>query len=326
MANSAVPAPAQVHARPLFDVFRPTARRLFETPAPSQHDSAWDMLSLVLNQQLSQDALLLWRYERSRERLLLLASSPSSPYQSEVTLRCDEQLALLAAGRLEALAHVHCALSDSPLEQTLWDLGLHAGLTAVLAEEEGDVYFMTFGFRERWQLVAHHTSTIVAVATYLREVQRLVMPSPLARPWWEMLSLVPHLWRQPYRPSVMRTMYDLNEMLSDVAERVGVAADPALAPERRFPSISRLAHKGADLIARLESVYWDPRPTVATEEYLSEALLLVRGAYQLCLGDWPGCMAAGSSCPATDAGGPNAIRHALIDWVLEHLSNGQTLN
>jgi hypothetical protein len=119
----------------------------------------------------------------------------------------------------------------------------------------------------------------------------------------------------------MRTLYDLNEVLSDVAER-GRPAPPQDGLRRRA-QIARLAHKGADLMARLESIYWDSRPVVSTEEYLSEAMLLVRGAYQLCLGDWPGCLAAVSTSPVAEANNPSAIRHALVDWILDRMNDEQ---
>ena len=317
MTSSTASTPSQVHVRPLFDLFRPAQRRQSEAPAATHTDSVWDVLSLVCNQQLSQDALLLWRYERRRERFHLAAASPAGPWHEELALIANEQLAHLAGQRLEAVAHVHCALSDCPLEQALWGLGLHSGLTTVLIDGEEETYLATFGFRERWQLVSHHTSTVVALTSYLNQMQQIALPSPSEKRWWELLSLVPHLWRQPYRPSVTRTVYDLNEILADVAERCRPAASED--PLRLRSKIVRLAHKGADLMARLESVYWDARPVVSPEEYLSEAVLLVRAAYQICLGDWPGCMAATSDCLATEAGSPGAIRHALVDWVLDQM-------
>jgi hypothetical protein len=327
MTNSLASAPSPVHSlRPqptasLFDLFRPAQRRQTEGLPLVPSDSAWDALSLVCNQQLSQDALLMWHYDRRHERFRLCACSPSQPWNQDLVLGTNEQLSQLASQRLEAVAHVHCALSDCPLERALWDLGLHAGLTTVMSEDEDEAYLLTFGFRERWQLVAHHTSTVVAVTAYLREVQKAVLPAPAQKRWWELVSLVPHLCRQPYRPSVMRTVYDLNEILSDVMER----CRPTVAEDsvRLSAKIARLAHRGADLMARLESVYWDSRPMVSTEEYLSEAVLLVRGAYQICLGDWSGCMAAASTSPDTEASNPSALRHALVDWVLDRMNGEQ---
>lgn len=317
MTTSVAPAPAQGHVRPLFDVSRQPARRESELLTLTQHDVVWDVLSLICNQQLSQDALLLWRYDLRRERLNLLSAAPSTPWPAELAVPVSESVAQLGAQRLEALVHVQCTVSDCPLEQALADLGLHAGLTAVLSDTPTEAYLLTFGYRERWQLVSHQTSAVVAVTEYLREVQRMALPSPERRRWWEMVSLIPHLWRQPYRPSVSRTLYDLNEMLSDVADRTrGEGSD-----DRVQGRVARLAHQGADLMARLENVYWDPRPLVSVEEFLSEAVLLVRGAYQLCVGDWPGCMAAARFCPATEGSNPNVIRRELVDWVLGQMED-----
>lgn len=319
MTSLVAPAPAQVHVRPLFDVSRQPVRRESELLTLTQRDVVWDVLSLICNQQLSQDALLLWRYDLRHERIHLLSSAPSTPWSAELALPASESLRQLGAQRLEAVAHVQCAVSDCPLERALGDLGLHAGLTAVLAEAPGEAHLLTFGYRERWQLISHQTSAVVALTEYLREVQRLALPSPESRKWWEIVSLIPHLWRQPYRPSVLRTIYDLNEMLSDVADRTRLEGPVDRAQIRG--QITQLAHKGADLVARLENVYWDPRPLISVEEFLSEAMLLVRGAYQLCLGDWPGCMAATSACPATEGANPNLIRHELVDWVLGQMEN-----
>lgn len=311
-------APAGVHVRPLYDLFRPTRRdSALESPTFSTQASLWETVSLVLNQQLGHDAMLLWRHDLRRERLHLLTSAPGGPCHNDLIVQATEHLSQLANRRLEAVAHVHCALSECPAEQALWELGLHSGLTTHLAEEGDDVYLVTFGFRQRWQLVAHHAATVTAVMAYLQECQRTALPALSEKRWWELLAQVPHLWRQPYRPSVMRTIYDLNETLADVADRARPEA--AVDPLRLRQRLSRLAHKAADLMARLESVYLDTRPTVSTEEYLSEALLLVRGAYQLGLGDWPGCVAAMSAPPPGDATNANAIRHHLVDWVLEQV-------
>lgn len=319
MATSVATAPAQVHVRPLFDIARQPLRRETELLPLTPHDFVWDVLSVICNQQLSQDALLLWRYDLRHQRISLLSAAPSTAWSPDLVVSPSESLAQLGNQRLEAVAHVQCARSDCPLEQALGDLGLHSGLTAVLGDTPTEAYLLTFGYRERWQLVSHQTSAVVAVTEYLREVQRLALPSPEQRKWWEMVSLVPHLWRQPYRPSVLRTIYDLNEMLSDVADR----ARPELPVERTRlqGQIARLAHKGADLMARLENVYWDPRPLGRVEEFLSEAVLLVRGAYQLCLGDWPGCMAAAGACPSAGGANPNLIRHELVDWVLGQMES-----
>ena len=317
MAATVAPAPARAHVRPLFDVSRQSARHEAELLPLIPQEFAWDVLSVICNQQLSQDALLLWRYDLRHERVHLLAATPATPWMPEFAVSASDPLAQLGTRRLEALAHVQCALSACPLEQTLSDLGLHAGLTAVIADSPTEACLVTFGYRERWQLVSHHTSAVVAMAEYLREVQRLVLPQQTR--WWKMVSLVPHLWRQPYRPSILRTIYDLNEMLSDMVDRTRQErpADSA----RVRGQVARLAHRGAGLVARLESAYRDPRALVTAEEFLSEAVLLVRGAYQLCLGDWPGCMAAAGVCPSTHEKSPNLIRHELVDWVLGQMES-----
>ena len=315
MANPAVLPSAAAEIRPLFDSFRPTHRHALPAEAllSTQHRySLWDALALVLSQQLSQDALLLWRLDRRRETISLLACFPTYACDPESVLPASDHLAELGSGRLEVVAHVHCAHSSCPLEQTLWQLGSHSGLTVPLAEgNEG--LLMTLGFRESWQWVAHHTPAVAAFASYLRDCRSL-LPSLRDSPWWETTSEVPHLWRQPWRPSIIRSLYDLNEVLADLAECGRLVTPPAEPPPAA--QIARLAHRAGDLLARLENVYLDSRATFTVEELLSEAVLLVRGAYLLSLGSWPGCLAAASHSPQPDESSPTALRHALMDWVL----------
>jgi hypothetical protein len=322
MTNSATSAAPLVDVRPLFDLFRPAHRRptSLEAATTSHLNSVWDTLALVLRQQLSQDALLLWQHDRRRDDLRLLTSFPSNPSQADITICATSHLAELASGRLEAVAHVHCAHSSCPTEQTLWHLGLHSGLTTSLADE-GDSHLLTLGFRESWQLVAHHTPAAVALASYIRECRSLVAPLLKDQRWWELPSEVPHLWRQPYRPSIMRTVYDLNEIFVDLADRGRLDAPPRQSGPAT--QVARMAHRAGDLMARLENVYLDGRPTITTEELLSEAVLLVRGAYLLSLGCWPGCLAAASHSPQSEQGSPAAIRQSLIDWVLREIEGEQ---
>ena len=287
-----------------------------EAPAAlGQADSVWDVLALVIHQQVAQDALLLWRPDREGEQLQLLSVSPAGPMGAGPGVPAAPLLRELACGELEAVAHVHCAYSDCPLERKLWAMGMHAGVSAVLGDPE-DRLLVTVGFRERWQLVAHHTPGIVALTAYLRECCRVAVGSPAERAWWEFPARIPHLWQQPWRPSIIRTVQDVTEVLIAAAEhdnaRVpGVAGDVA--------TVAQVAHRAAELTARLESLYWDSFSGTTTEELLSEALLLMRGAYQLCRGQWPGCLARTGPVPLVSGSSPAALRHELIDWVLSRL-------
>ena len=283
--------------------------------ALGQADSVWDALALVIHKQVSQDALLLWRPARDGEQLQLLSASPAGPLNPGVAVPAPPLLRQLAWGGLEAVAHVHCAYSDCPLERKLWTMGMHAGVSTVLGDPE-DRLLVTVGFRERWQLVAHHTPGIVALTAYLRECCRVAVGSPAERAWWEFPARIPHLWQQPWRPSIIRTVHDVTEVLIAAAEhdnaRVpGVAGDGA--------TVAQVAHRAEELTARLESLYWDSYSGTATEELLSEALLLMRGAYQLCRGQWPGCLARTGPVPLVSGSSPAALRHELIDWVLSRL-------
>lgn len=315
MANPAI-APSGVHVRPLADPLHPVPRR--ETHL-TLNDAAWDVLGGVLNQQLNQDALLLWSYDRRHGRIELLASAPQGSADSGLMLAVPDQFVQLVSQSFEAIAHVQCALSECPLDKRLWQFGLHSAISTILASEPDQAWLLTCGFRQRWQLVAHHLHTLVALTTYLREWQRQALPAVDCHRWWRMPSQVPHLWRQSYRPSVIRTIHDLNAVLADLSDRCR-EGEPALTVR---PNIVRMAHQGAELMARLESIYWDSRPLVSTEELLSEAMLLVRGAYQLCLGEWPGCSGAVRDCPRPLQTSPNAIRQGLIDWILQEIAAEQ---
>lgn len=319
MANHLPSVAASLPLRPLLDLARPPQRRTlaFENASAAlAPETVWEVLATVAHQQLRQDALLLWRPARHNAQLELLAVTPPGGLLNPLAVTATGALADLLARRLEAVAHVHCAHSNCPLEQTLWQLGLHAGLTTALGTPAAPL-LLTVGFRERWQLVAHHTPAVVALGAYLREVAEVCLPGPAAEGWWEAAARVPGLWRQPWRPSVLRTLHDLNEVLAEAAEGESPVADR---PEAR---VSRLAHKAADLMARWESVYWDSRPTIATEELLAEALMLVRGAYHLGRDDWPGCLAAMDYVPQPAGTSPAALRHALVDWVLSQLAEEQ---
>ena len=284
--------------------------------ALGQADSVWDALALVIHKQVSQDALLLWRPARDGEQLQLLSASPAGPLSPGVAVPAPPLLRQLAWGGLEAVAHVHCAYSDCPLERKLWAMGMHAGVSAVLGDPE-DRLLVTVGFRERWQLVAHHTPGILALAAYLRECFRVALGPPAARAWWQLPSRIPHLWRQPWRPSIVRTVLDVTEVLIAAADHDNTRASRANGDDNA--TVARVAHCAGELTARLENLYWDSRPSITAEELLSEALLLMRGAYQLCRGHWPGCLAATEPIPQPPGSSPAVMRHELIDWVLSHL-------
>jgi hypothetical protein len=319
MSNSTPLGAAAFQPRALHDLdSAPQSRSASpEASHAAEHaDSVWDALALVMHQQVAQDALLLWRPDRDGEQLQLLSASPTVPMAVLPDVAAAPLLRELACGELEAVAHVHCAYSDCPLERKLWTMGMHAGVSAVLGDPE-DPLLVTVGFRERWQLVAHHTPGVVALASYLRECFRVALGSPAARAWWQLSSRVPHLWRQPWRPSIIRTVHDVTEVLIEAADH-----DTACAPRAAddpATTVARVAHSAGELTARLENLYWDSRPSITAEELLAEALLLVRGAYQLCRGHWPGCLAATGPIPQPPGSSPAAIRHELIDWVLSRL-------
>lgn len=321
MTNVASVVPSAPPTRCFPELARPAPLRVLATEPEilaERGEAVWDVLGQVFRQQLSHDALLLWQPGPQPGPWRLMALTPGGPAGNQEIVTPTPALLDLAAGQLEALAHVHCAHSVCPFEQTLWRLGLHSGITAALGDPAAPL-LLTVGFRERWQLVAHHTSAVAALAHYLRECRAAGLPLTGDARWWAAGCYVAHLWRQPCRPSVVRTVHDLNEVLLDLADQ----CRPAPPTADVAALIGRLAHKAGDLMARLESVYWDSRPVVTCEEILSEALLVVRGAYQLCSGAWPGCLAAVSFAPQPAATSPAALRHEMIDWVLTQVLSEQ---
>lgn len=324
MANPVVTSASAAESRALWEWYRPITRRpaAAESLTPVvQMSTSLELLALVLRQQLSQDALLLWRHERRRGCLRLLAATPLAPWQGEISIPLSEPLVDLCENRLEAVAHVHCLASADPLERLLSDLHLPSGLTSVITSE-GDCLLMTCGYRERWQLVAPQTPAVVALSSYLRLGLAVAQGGNCETAWWQLPSHLGHIWRQPWRPSVMRSVYDLGEWLIEVAEAcrpLGGDDGPQV-----IEQIACLARRGNDLMTRLENVYLDGRSTVTTEELLSEALLLVRAAYLLRTSTWPGCLAAMNSLPEPAEANPAALRQSLIDWLITRISEEQT--
>jgi len=310
LAIHVVPAPPAVHVRPALELHQ--GRRVAIAPVQlGSPRSVWEGLWQVMHQQLSQDGLLLWEYDQEEDALHLRQAAPSSLAAPELTIRGGDQIRRLAAAELDVLPHVQCLEPNGQLEQVLADFGLYAAMTAPLSNRGDATLLVTCAFRQRWQLITHHAAAFSAFLDYLGECQRAVLPSPEQSLWWDLSSHVPSLWRQTYRPSVLRTICDLNEVLLDPAEAAGMGRKGCTPRETAL----QLACAGADLMARLESVYFDTRPSCDTDELLSQALLLLRGAYRLCLGEWPGCMAVVDGRPTPDGESPHEMRRQLVEWL-----------
>jgi hypothetical protein len=343
VASNVVPAPFKALAGADTET-APARRRRLTQPVPSPASQAvWDSLWLVLHQQVAQDAMLLWRHTHRDDQLQLIAGAPDAvvtAYGRRVS--ADDQLRQLSSGRLDLLAHLRCTTDDGEMEQVLADLGLRSAISTVLCGDEQETILMTTGFRQRWQLSAQHAPAVSAFVEYLRACQEAALGSArtfasAGQPaWWDLRSQAPILWQQPYRPSVLRTVHDLMETLAEAARALRPRFD--LSALRTQASASEpevalaLAHRAADLMDRLESIYLGPAQADASDrragfdELLSQALLLVRDAYHLCRGTWPGCLAVVRQRP-TAIGEPahgrhvsaGDLRHQLIDWVAHHI-------
>jgi len=279
---------------------------------------------MVLHQQVGQDALLLWRHTVRDDQVQLIAAAPLAFAGPEVTLAADEQVRQLSAGSLDLLAHLTCSPGDGQMDRALSGLGVQAALTTVLAAAREGAILLTAGFRQRWQLTAEHAPAVTAFVEYLQACQTAALwptAGAVAGPhaWWELQSQAPALWQQTYRPSVLRTVHDLMETLSEAARALRPRFDPEGLPA---PEVAHdLAHRAADLMDRLEGIYFGPNTHATFDELLSQALLLVRDAYHLCRGTWPGCLAVVRRRPAIAEGPAGDIRHQLIDWVAHHIES-----
>jgi hypothetical protein len=264
-----------------------------------------------LHQQLAHDALLLWEYDAGTDELHLRQAAPASLGTPPMTIRGGEDIRQLAAGELDLLPHVQCLEPGGQLERVLADFGLYAAMTVPMSSGKQPALLVTCAFRQRWQLITHHAAAFSAFLEYLGDCQRTVLPPEEQTLWWDLDSHVPSLWRQSYRPSVLRTICDLNEVLLDPAETGDVARKGQTPRETAL----RLACSGADLMAKLESIYFDPRPSCDTDELLSQALLLLRGAYRLCLGEWPGCLTVVDGKHPAEGDNQHEIRRDLVQWL-----------
>lgn len=310
-----VPAPSSVHVRPALEVLHHGRKGVSQPVQLGSPRTVWEGLWRVLHQQLAHDALLLWEYEARTDQLRLRQAAPSSLAAPEMTLRGGPQIQQLVGDELDLLAHVQCLELSSPLEQVLADLGLYAAMTAPLGQVRGNTLLVTCAFRQRWQLITHHSAAFSAVLAYLRLCQRVALPVPESASWWDQDSQVPSLWRHSYRPSVLRTVCDLNEVLLDAAQAGSVGGADSTPRDAAL----QLACGGVNLLASLERTYWDMRPSRDMDELLSEALLLLRGAYRLCLGDWPGCLAVVGGRPTPEGGSPDEIRRHLVQWLAREI-------
>lgn len=309
--NAAQSAP-RAFGRPLLGPFRFAPQQGLPAAAPAPSRTVLETLWLVLGQQLCHDALLLWRLPQGAECLELAAAAPRLP-EPGLRVPLDDALRDLMSDQLEIVAHTQCAGSPEELQRALWDQGLHAAVTASLTGDAEATYLVTCGFRQRWELVSHHAGAMSAFMTYLRACQR---HGTLGRPgqcWWGLDSQVPRLWRHPHRPTVLRTVHDLTAVLTDAAEQCRPRSGMGMAD---LSTVRELAHEAASLMARLEAIYWDPRPVVSVDELLSECVLLVHGACRVCQTDWPGYLASAGQHPDPPGKSPGEIRHALIEWLL----------
>ena len=222
-----------------------------------------------------------------------------------------------------------------------------------------DTYLITAGFRQRWELVAHHCQAITAFAAYLRHCQQEVLPAAAECHWWAWQSQATRLWQKDYRPSALRTVHDLNEVLLDARRsdfqvrrpNSGGLGSPPYEPRAAEGTIPQprgralqspmgfrhsphggtdsgsgepshaqfLAHRAADLMERLETIYGTVPTACDDVELLSQALLLTRGAFELCQGSWPGWMSIEGMPPGPLPQDAAERRHHLIDWLAGRL-------
>jgi len=290
-----------------------SGRPSLETPSfvPLQ----WNTLWLVMRQQILHDAMFLWRYDRRKQRLHLEAAAPP-PWEEAQLMEIEEgtHLGRLADGELHLLAHVQCLMPSSALPELLRRGGMQSALTAALVPNDSEAYLVTCGFRQPWELISHHAESFSAFVQYLRTCHAFGLPAPQPTLWCQRPTQVSRLWGQLYRPTVLRTVYDLTEILADAAEQCRQAG---LSRYLEGEQIRLLAHAGVQLMNQLEAVYVPRRVTYDMEELVAEALILVRGAYQICTGEWRGCVAqTRREAPLPQEMKLGAVRHQLVDWLL----------
>ncbi|MEI6503217.1 MAG: hypothetical protein WCP21_19575, partial [Armatimonadota bacterium] len=302
-----------------------------QTTRPPEPPAVWESLSSVLHQQLTEEALLLWRYERRSGLLRLLAAAPASAAPVGLIIRAEEPLRLLADGRLELAVQPSGAGREGGLAAVLAGLGVGAAVTAVVGHEGDEANLLTVGFRQPWEL-EQHSQAVLAFAAYLRHCQQVVLPPAAECHWWAWQSRSTRLWRKDYRPSAIRTVHDLNEVLLDAARpeglRVGRTSKSAAVGQSDLemqPTWGRgraaeglslaTAHHAAELMEQLEGSYGTAPTACDDVELLSQALLLTRGAFELCDGGWPGWMSIEGLPPDPLPEDPAQRRHHLIDWL-----------
>ncbi|MBU0611444.1 MAG: hypothetical protein KKI08_26425 [Armatimonadetes bacterium] len=328
MSSPAVSIPLRVRAAVEPDASPARRFRSAPAPIPGPVRAVWEALGLVVRQQVAQDALLLWRHGLRDDRLELLAATPAgvwapaTPSAPETTIPADDPLRQLSSRHLDLLAHLRCTPEDGEMERVLSNLGLRSAVTTVVHGDDRETLLVTAGFRHHWRLTAPHAPAFAAFIEHLRACQQAaLMPLRTVLPdlpaWWELRAQVPTLWQQPYRPSVLRTVHDLMETLAEAARALRPRHDPTALPG---PEVALdLAHRTSALMDRLEQVTTGPPARTGFDELLSQALLLVRDAYHLCRGTWPGCLAVVRQRPEAIAGPAGDLRHQLIDWVAHHI-------
>ncbi|MEI6501366.1 MAG: hypothetical protein WCP21_10125 [Armatimonadota bacterium] len=272
----------------------------------------WEALAAVLGRQIAQDALLLWRYERHRGALRLLAASPKGVVAGGEIIAADEGLCRLADRRLDLLVQPSAAVGGGPIAAHLSQLDLRVAATAVAGQDGDDTYLLTAAFSQRWEAVAPHCQVVTALAAYLRHCGEVVLPSARECHWWAAQSRAVRRWRKDCRPSALRTVHDLNEVLLDARPRGGASAG---LPDAAGEAALATAHRAADLVTRLETVYGTAAGANEDTELLAQALLLTRGAFELCQSRWPAGGDLGTPPTGLLPPDPAAKRHSLIDWL-----------
>ncbi len=304
-------------------------RRAFFVPGRHSQEATpsppllWNTLWLVIRQQILHDVMFLWRYDRQRQRLSLEAAAPH-PWEEEQWIEIEEgtHLCRLADGELQILAHVQCMMPSCALQELLHRAGMQSALTATLVPDASEAYLVTCGFRQPWELISHHADSFSAFLQYLRTCHTLGQPAPRPTWWCHRPAQFSRLWGQLYRPTVLRTVYDLMEILADAAEQCRQAG---LGCVLGAEQIRLLAHAAVHLMNQLEAVYVPRRATWDMEELVAEALIIVRGAYQIGTGEWRGCLAqTHREAPLPPQNMLAAVRHQLVEWLINLVAQEDT--
>ncbi len=277
----------------------------------------WGCLALVLRQQISQDLLLMWQCSHHLSRLSLAAASPALTPLSTERITPGRMISELACGRLEAVAHVQCREEECGVEAALYRLGALSGITVSLGGDESP-FLLTFGFRSCWQFVSHHMSAVSACIAHIVACRDVAFKSSGARRWWEQPAVAPKLWRQPWRPSVFRTVHDLNDVLIEIADQYRPAEMPG--PQECKQQVASIAHSSAQLMERLEDLYYSAQTQCLAEELLAEASMIVRSACYIVTGRWLGCFLVAPEISNRPVSRPAEMRRLYIDRIIAHVS------